>query len=1045
MKLPQFSLNKDSIKKLKLSRFSPTKWDGWYLLVSFLLPFLGILAVMNFGQYEPFGDLRTMLYSDEYHQYYPFFLAFRENLKNGNGILWSWDVGMGMNYLGLIAYYLGSPFTWLSILVPDHLVLEYYSLLMPIKLGLAGLFFAIFLKGLFRKNDYSIAVFGAFYALCAWSLSYQWNIMWLDSFALFPLVILGTIYLLRDRKFILFVVSLFFAFASNYYIGYIVCIGVLLFFICYQICRWRGFLRFLQDFGRIALFSLIALGLTAWLTLPGITALQQTQSSNNSLLEQSETEDVEIDGLDPTFATTKNGLQKELETFGLNIVGPWEATWEDYEEDYREAEEAFNLYIEAKDADEPTTKLFLDYLKKLSPLLLTGMIRVAGNVGGGINLGFMDGLPNIYCGIIMIFLATLFLTAREVKLRDKLCSVGLLLFLTLSFIIRQLDFVWHGFHYTNMIPYRFSFLFSFVVVYMAYRAWLLRDKFKLWQMFVAFGLSLGMLACTDRRELFKDLLNPYAVAVDKEFVIFLAYNLAFLTMILVLFIHRRVQLRKLEKSGETVSSNVHDRLRRTSSGVMLGVLCLEIVANVASFGVQFPYTGIENYPMGLEDSAQVIQYMKDREDENSFYRTEVTHEQTLNDGALNGYYGLSTFSSSANRRVTQFMQYMGQAALPEWNRYCYEHSSPVANLFLNLKYMIERERVVPQNSYFDTVYTQNQVTLLENNAYLPLGFMTQSKFADFKLSADGGPFEVQNQMFKAATGLNNNVWLPINGQNLVISATEATIHDSSPDGYVYYSSNANSGTIHYAYTADNDGLLCMNLDFIHQDHSFSLFVNGEIIVSDFVNLAQMFAVCDVKKDDLIQLDIYCNSNETDEFNVSAAILFEPVFRHGYSLLSESTLEITDFEADHIKGRINCKQAGLLYTSIPYDGNWEVIVDGKTVDIVLIADAMTGVMLTPGEHTVEFIYRNQAFTMGLALSLSCLVLFVALIFLYRVLEKRKEQNASQIHVVVEADPYWIGPDIEIVEIDVPDNPAQQIPEFDIQDYEEVEPADAEQND
>ena len=49
--------------------------------------------------------------------------------------------------------------------------------------------------------------------------------------------------------------------------------------------------------------------------------------------------------------------------------------------------------------------------------------------------------------------------------------MGMLIFFMLSFILRQLDYIWHGFHFTNMIPYRFSFLFSFVVLVMGYRGY----------------------------------------------------------------------------------------------------------------------------------------------------------------------------------------------------------------------------------------------------------------------------------------------------------------------------------------------------------------------------------------------------------------------------------------------------------------------------------------------------------------------------------------------------------------------------------------------
>ena len=208
------------------------------LPLAFAIPCVGMLMVMLVSGYEPFGD-SAILYSDNYHQYFPFFKAFREALCSGDSLLWSWDVGLGMDYLGLISYYLASPLYLLSVLVPDAWVLEYYCLLLPVRLGLAGLFFAIFLKHTFHKEDISVALFAAFYALCAWALGYQWNVMWLDTFALTPLVVLGTVQVLQKRKVILYTLTLFLAIYANYYIGFFVCIFVLLVCICWEICRDR--------------------------------------------------------------------------------------------------------------------------------------------------------------------------------------------------------------------------------------------------------------------------------------------------------------------------------------------------------------------------------------------------------------------------------------------------------------------------------------------------------------------------------------------------------------------------------------------------------------------------------------------------------------------------------------------------------------------------------------------------------------------------------------------------------------------------------------
>ena len=163
------------------------QWN--FAALGFAIPCLGMLMIMLISHYAPFGKY-SMLYSDMYHQYYPFFVAFRNAIRSGNGLLYTWSVGMGMDYLGLIAYYLASPLNLVSVLLPEGWLLGYFSLLVPIKLGLAGLFFALFLKDIFRRNDVSIAVFGGLYGLCAWALGYQWNVMWLDTFALLPLVVL---------------------------------------------------------------------------------------------------------------------------------------------------------------------------------------------------------------------------------------------------------------------------------------------------------------------------------------------------------------------------------------------------------------------------------------------------------------------------------------------------------------------------------------------------------------------------------------------------------------------------------------------------------------------------------------------------------------------------------------------------------------------------------------------------------------------------------------------------------------------------------------
>jgi uncharacterized membrane protein YfhO len=155
---------------MKLPDNQKFKWN--YLALAFAVPFVSLIMIMICGSYAPFGTARALLYSDEYHQYYPFFKAFRQALLSGESLLFNWDVGMGMDYLGLVSYYVASPLNLLSVFIPESWTLGYFELLVPIKLGLASLFFAIFLKKLFGKDDLSIVFFAKLLINKSHDLSY---------------------------------------------------------------------------------------------------------------------------------------------------------------------------------------------------------------------------------------------------------------------------------------------------------------------------------------------------------------------------------------------------------------------------------------------------------------------------------------------------------------------------------------------------------------------------------------------------------------------------------------------------------------------------------------------------------------------------------------------------------------------------------------------------------------------------------------------------------------------------------------------------------
>ena len=291
--------------------------------------------------------------------------------------------------------------------------------------------------------------------------------------------------------------------------------------------------------------------------------------------------------------------------------------------------------------------------------------------------------------------------------------------------------------------------------------------------------------------------------------------------------------------------------------------------------------------------------------------------------------------------------------------------------------MIERDGRDRSSTWFTDVHHYKEVHLLENNAYLPLGFLANPQLAAVDFSLSGGSFRFQSELFSAATGLKDPVWFLLQGEKTSIIGTGVTIVDSNSSGYCDYTDATAGSSITYSYIAQRDGFCCIHLD-LPKRNDYQVLLNGVELYKETISLPQMIAVGDMQAGDILDIRITCKDGEDSTMTVTAAQMDEALFRKGYEILRASTLELIAFENTFVEGIINCDRDGLLYTSIPQNGNWSARVDGQEVPITLIGDAMVGVHLTEGSHTVSFRYHNPAFSLGWKVSLACMAVFALLV-------------------------------------------------------------------
>lgn len=275
-----------------MKRFAQSK--AFPYIAAFGLPFfICVIICIGNGVY-PFGD-NCILHIDMYHQYCPFFTEFLNKLQSGGSLQYSWNLGLGSDFVSLYAYYLASPLNFLILLCPKSHVIEFMTLLIILKISASGLTFFLYIRhhyklvgkdGRMHKNQVIPAiVFSTAYALSGFVAAYSWDIMWMDCIALFPLIMIGLERLVQEKKADLYYITLALCIFCNYYISIMICIFLVFAFILLFFSQKKGKGGAVLRFGW---YSLLAGASSAILLLPEIAVLSVSGSAEGGFPKTAE-------------------------------------------------------------------------------------------------------------------------------------------------------------------------------------------------------------------------------------------------------------------------------------------------------------------------------------------------------------------------------------------------------------------------------------------------------------------------------------------------------------------------------------------------------------------------------------------------------------------------------------------------------------------------------------------------------------------------------------------------------------------------------------
>ena len=377
--------------------------ENKYVFCSGGAALLIILLVYFCFEIIPFGD-KTIYRMDLYHQYGPLFSEMYDRITSGSSFLYSWSSGLGSAFVGNFFNYLSSPISFIILLFGHENTFEAVAAMIAIKSVLSSMSMAYYLKSSHKANDFSICAFGVVYAFSAYFIAYYWNVMWLDSMYILPFVALGIERIINSGKVKTYIIALVWAIFSNYYIGFMICIFSCFYFLYYFACSFTRLKSRRDLLNNETIFDKI----------------------NNSFFLKS--------GTRFAFASLSVGIILLFMLVPiLHVLRSSSAT-------SGTAPEEQKFYFDIFD-------FLANHLASLDPT-----IRSSGE----------DVLPNVYCGILTVVLIPLYLFSKKISGIEKIASIVFLAIMYFSFNINYLNFAWHGFHFPNDLPYRQSFMYSFL-------------------------------------------------------------------------------------------------------------------------------------------------------------------------------------------------------------------------------------------------------------------------------------------------------------------------------------------------------------------------------------------------------------------------------------------------------------------------------------------------------------------------------------------------------------------------------------------------------
>lgn len=618
---------------------------------------------------------------------------------------------------------------------------------------------------------------------------------------------------------------------------------------------------------------------------------------------------------------------------------------------------------------------FLDFFTKLLP--------------GSYDTIRPEGLPIVYCGILTLYCVPVYFFSRKFSVREKLFAAGLIFFFIICFSVNTIDIIWHGFQKPNWLNYRYSFMFSFILVSLGYRGFgeIRKTSPKL---IAAVAATVGILIAVAQKFNFHSYVDRIGgkVEFDQKLETLEIVWLSVICLVVFAFI---------------LFAAIRSKKKMQISFIMLFIVCIEAFSSGlicdAEFGEDVIYSSYSSY----NDFVQALRPITESilENDESFYRFEKNVHRKYCDNSAFNIRGITNSTSTLNRSTIDFIAKLGYAGRSHWTKYL--GGNPVNDSLIGIKYIIGTSDD-NLDLYYDTVdFGTGTVNKKECETYLnpyalSLAYAVDNSVAGFDMK-DSSPMLRLNRLLTSMTGSETDLQLfvPIDYEMNTENCTSSTI--AGHDKYVHATEGKDASVV-YTFTAPEDGEIFFYLpsDYARE---VKIKVNGSNKGNFYASeTTRIFSLGVFKKGASVTLTMTLDADVLYvKQNVDTLFYLDmEAVEAALGKLAEEQLQIDDgWKNTHFTGSVTTSRDDrMILTTLTYDKGWKITVDGEPVETYKALDALVAFDIpTAGTHRIEMVYRPTPLVLGAAVSIVSLVLFILVIILEKPLTSLEEHVWKQV--------------------------------------------------